>query len=215
MVACTSIISDFSIHEKCRPLTQVEVVLHAVAQDQQSADGVHDGCSKSVSGPGPYCNRESLTNARRVLAKVAGLVAADQAGRLDLRSRAPRQAGVEVHDTLHASGILSGTDGLKTHIISYMVPEHSMSSSDPVATVARKELGMGWASPEGAGDGWRAAQKVTYIGGSDLESELASLTMIPSGGGRQEGVLPWGGSRSRDLGERRSSSCLQRNGISK
>jgi hypothetical protein len=53
---------------------------------------------------------------------------------------------------------------------------------------------------------------VTYVGGSDLESELASLGAIQSGGGL---VLPWGGSRSRDLGERRSSSCLVENGISK
>lgn len=115
MVAYTNVISDASIHEKCHPLTQVEVILHAVAQDQDRTDGVHDGCSKSVRRPGPHHHRESLTNARGVLAKVAGLVAADQTGSLDIRSRAPGQAGVEIHNTLHASGILSGADGLEKH----------------------------------------------------------------------------------------------------
>lgn len=151
MVACANVISDPSKHyDKCRPLTQVEVVLHAVAQDQDRTDGVHDGCSRSVRCPGPHHHRESLTNARRVLAKVAGLVAADQTGGLDLRSRATGEAGVEVHNTLHASGILSGADGLEKHTNQLYGPRAQHMASDAVATVARKELGMGRARPGGA-----------------------------------------------------------------
>lgn len=45
--------------------------------------------------------------------EVAGLVAADETGGLGGRGRATRKASVEVHNALHAGGILGGTDSLK------------------------------------------------------------------------------------------------------
>lgn len=53
-----------------------------------------------------------LTGLGWVLAEVSGLVALEEAGGLDFGGRATGKSGVEVTDTLHASGILSGTDGL-------------------------------------------------------------------------------------------------------
>lgn len=52
------------------------------------------------------------TLARRVLAKVLGLVPAEEAGGLDLRSRTPGELLVEVDDALHADGIRGSTNGL-------------------------------------------------------------------------------------------------------
>lgn len=48
-----------------------------------------------------------------VLVEVAGLVATDETGGLDLGSRATGETGVEVHNTLHAGSILGSTDGLE------------------------------------------------------------------------------------------------------
>jgi hypothetical protein len=55
---------------------------------------------------------ELLTGSRRVLAEVTSLVASNEASGLNLGSGTARESGVEVHNALHASGILSGTDGL-------------------------------------------------------------------------------------------------------
>lgn len=61
----------------------------------------------------PKSNRlELLTRSRRVLAKVTSLVASNEASGLKLGSGTAREPGVEVHNALHASGILSGADGL-------------------------------------------------------------------------------------------------------
>jgi hypothetical protein len=58
------------------------------------------------------CRLEVLTRSRRVLAKVTSLVASNEASGLNLGSGTARESGVEVHNALHASGILSGSDGL-------------------------------------------------------------------------------------------------------
>lgn len=58
-------------------------------------------------------NLPILTSTRGVLAaEIAGLVAADNTGRLDLGSWATGKASVKVHHALHASGILGGADSL-------------------------------------------------------------------------------------------------------
>ena len=52
------------------------------------------------------------TLARRVLAKVLGLVAAQDTRGLDLGGRATRELLVEIDDALHLSGVRSARDGL-------------------------------------------------------------------------------------------------------
>jgi hypothetical protein len=75
-------------------VAKVEVVLHAVADEKDTANGV------------------GKRGSRRVLAEVTSLVASNEASGLNLGSGTARESGVEVHNALHASGILSGTDGL-------------------------------------------------------------------------------------------------------
>lgn len=77
-------------------VTQVEVVLHAVTKDQDTANSVDKGNTGGV-----------------LAVEVAGLVATDEAGRLDSSGRATGKASVEGHNTLHAGGILGGTDGVR------------------------------------------------------------------------------------------------------
>lgn len=92
----------------------MEVVLHAVTQNQERADGVGEGCFPSVNEKPQTEDREAVirTRSRRILAEIAGLVATDKTGGLDLGSGATGKTGVEVHDALHASGILGGANGL-------------------------------------------------------------------------------------------------------
>jgi len=70
-------------------VAQVEVVLHAVAEDKDTTNGVDKGDTGGV-----------------LAAEVAGLVAADETGGLNLRGRATGETSVEVHNTLPAGGIL-------------------------------------------------------------------------------------------------------------
>lgn len=60
-----------------------------------------------------------LTGTRGVLAEVAGLVTADEASGLNLGGGTTGKTSVEVHHALHASGILSGTDGLDMVVSDY------------------------------------------------------------------------------------------------
>lgn len=63
-------------------------------------------------------DKTSLTSGRRVLAEVASLVAADEAGRLDLRGGTTGELGVEVHHTVHTGSILSSSDRLVSNVSS-------------------------------------------------------------------------------------------------
>lgn len=76
-------------------MAKMEVVLHAVADEKDTTNGV------------------GKRSSRRVLAEVTSLVASNEASGLNLRSGTTRESGVEVHNALHASGILSGTDGIR------------------------------------------------------------------------------------------------------
>lgn len=93
--------------------TQVEVVFHAVTHDQDTGNSVDKGCMKislvSIQDP----NGRIRTKTGGVLSvEVAGLVATDEAGRLNISGGATGKASVEGHNTLHAGGILGGTDSL-------------------------------------------------------------------------------------------------------
>lgn len=96
-------------------LTEVEVVLQTVSQEQDATDSVGKGYGKgsqqtlhAVAG-----HFGQLTRSRSILAaEVAGLVTSQKAGRLGLGSSTTGEAGVEVHHTLHTGSILSGTDRL-------------------------------------------------------------------------------------------------------
>lgn len=92
----------------------MEVVFHAVAEGENGADGMSKGCKDdSVSNKAIFdSGLISRTRSRGLAAEIASLVASNGAGRLDLGSSTTGKFGVEVHDAVHASSILSSTDRL-------------------------------------------------------------------------------------------------------
>lgn len=116
MVTCSEIsaLVSHTVNE-FRKHTEVEVVLHAVAEEKDTGNGVDEGympCGVSLM----YRTTEgewSLTSSRLVLSgEVASLVASNEASGLDLRGGTARKSGVEVHNTVHAGSILGSTDRL-------------------------------------------------------------------------------------------------------
>lgn len=109
------------------PLTEVEVVVLGVADDEEEAEGVDDGCTVTVrlrcffspaqhhilmldAGEGGGIQR---TLGRGVLAgEVLSSVTTENAGGLGLGSRATGELLVEVDDALHADGVGVRTKGL-------------------------------------------------------------------------------------------------------
>ena len=110
--------------------TEVEIVLHTVSDEQDTNDGVGEGCNfkESVKRPYTYHSTSSeLTRSRGVLAaEVAGLVASQKAGALDLRSSTTGETGVEVHDAVHTGSILSSTDRLLFSNVSYRTHQENV-----------------------------------------------------------------------------------------
>ena len=76
-------------------------------------------------------------------AEVAGLVAADETGGLDGRGRATRKASVEVHNALHAGGILGGISTGQPIVLRFSVKPTS-SITTPRRTIDRhgKEIDL-------------------------------------------------------------------------
>lgn len=148
----------------------MEVVLHAVAQDQDTGNSVHNGCSdQHVSIP--LQNNHILTDTRGVLAEVTGLVAADETGRLNLGGRATGETGVEIHHALHASGILSGADSLEKVVsgVSRWFSRRVLSLGGSKKPSGRHGAGRG----KGSGGRYHGF-RTTHIRGGDLEEQLAS-----------------------------------------
>lgn len=100
-------------------LTEVEVVLQTVSQEQDATNSVGKSYGKGSQQTSHAMAGHfgQLTGSRGVLAaEVAGLVTSQKAGRLGLGSRTTGEAGVEVHHTFHTGSILSGTDRLFPYV---------------------------------------------------------------------------------------------------
>lgn len=93
----------------------MEVVVLGIANGNEEDNGVDDGC-KSIVSINSVLAELSRGNVRTlatgVLAKVLGLVSAEETLGLDLGSGTSGKLLVEADDTLHADSIRSGANGL-------------------------------------------------------------------------------------------------------
>lgn len=123
-------------------LTQVEVVVLSVSDDEQEDNGVDDSYAATVSvqniikvSGGEAAASVERTLGRWVLAEVLGLVAAQNTGGLDLGGGASGKLLVEVDDALHRNAVGVGAKGLYIAIISLVNPPAVKVGRSPVTRV--------------------------------------------------------------------------------
>lgn len=100
--------------------------------------------ARAKSAPGSRLGSDARwphTLRRRVLAKVLGLVFAENAGGLDLGSSATGKLLVEVDDTLHADSVRGSTNGLRPPVSQLLFPWLYFFSQAQLSAVLSKQPG--------------------------------------------------------------------------